>query len=325
MSDEKVPTHPSEARRLRVRAAVQRRPGRAPPRVDTGANTTSPSGRASSGGAADQVTAIDEDLGLSGATTQGARRLRAHDRAGRSPPRRHPPRPGGLAAGPQQRRLVPVARSVRHDRHSDRRCRRRVPSERLQRQARARAEGDDVGSRAAHSAGAPRRRESATRRRGESSAAGCRSGSSGASATARSSCIPTSRSPAPFAPSSSGSPSSGRCAGSGLWFRAEKLTFPLRLNYGAIRWVPPSYHAIHQVLTNPAYAGAYTFGKSRQERHVDENGVVRKRVRQLPRAEWPVLITEHHPGLYRLAPPMKRTSSASPATRGHGRMRRAGL
>ena len=81
-----------------------------------------------------------------------------------------------------------------------------------------------------------------------------------------------------------------------LWFRAEKLTFPLRLNYGAIRWVPPSYHAMHQALTNPAYAGAYTFGKSRLERHVDENGVVRKRVRQLPRAEWPVLITEHHPG-----------------------------
>ena len=81
-----------------------------------------------------------------------------------------------------------------------------------------------------------------------------------------------------------------------LWFRAEELTFPLRLNYGDIRWVPPSYHAIHQVLTNPAYAGAYTYGKSRQERHVDENGVVRKRVRQLPRSEWPVLITEHHPG-----------------------------
>ena len=81
-----------------------------------------------------------------------------------------------------------------------------------------------------------------------------------------------------------------------LWFRAEGLTFPLRLNYGAIRWVPPSYHAIHQVLTNPAYAGAYTFGRSRQERHVDEDGVVRKRVRRLPRSEWPVLITEHHPG-----------------------------
>ena len=82
-----------------------------------------------------------------------------------------------------------------------------------------------------------------------------------------------------------------------LWFISEKLTFPLRLNHGdAIRWVPPSYHAIHQVLTNPAYAGAYTHGKSRQERVVDENGVVRQRVRRVPRSEWPVLITDHHPG-----------------------------
>ena len=82
-----------------------------------------------------------------------------------------------------------------------------------------------------------------------------------------------------------------------LWFISEKLTFPLRLNHGdTIRWVPPSYHAIHQVLTNPAYAGAYTYGKSRQERVVDENGVVRQRVRRVPRSEWPVLITDHHPG-----------------------------
>ena len=82
-----------------------------------------------------------------------------------------------------------------------------------------------------------------------------------------------------------------------LWFVSEKLTFPLRLNHGAaISWVPPSYHAIHQVLTNPAYAGAYTYGKSRQQRVVDDNGVMCKRVRRVPRSEWPVLITEHHPG-----------------------------
>ena len=68
------------------------------------------------------------------------------------------------------------------------------------------------------------------------------------------------------------------------------------MHYGPIHWVPPSYDAIHQVLTNPAYAGAYTYGQSQQERYVDENGVVRKRVRQLPRSEWSVLITEHHPG-----------------------------
>jgi DNA invertase Pin-like site-specific DNA recombinase/transposase len=82
-----------------------------------------------------------------------------------------------------------------------------------------------------------------------------------------------------------------------LWFLAEGLTFPLRLHQGdQIRWIPPSYHAIHQVLTNPVYAGAYTYGKSRRERYVDDTGVLRKRVRKLPRAQWAVLIRDHHQG-----------------------------
>ena len=83
-----------------------------------------------------------------------------------------------------------------------------------------------------------------------------------------------------------------------LWFVSEKLTFPLRLNHGAaIRWVPPSYHAIHQVLTNPAYAGAYTYGKSRQQRVVDDNGVVCIRVRAgAALGSGRCWITEHHPG-----------------------------
>ena len=53
---------------------------------------------------------------------------------------------------------------------------------------------------------------------------------------------------------------------------------------------------VHSVLTNPAYAGAYAFGKTRRERYVDEHGQPRKRTRQLPQAEREVLIWEHHPG-----------------------------
>jgi hypothetical protein len=64
----------------------------------------------------------------------------------------------------------------------------------------------------------------------------------------------------------------------------------------AIRWVPPSYHTIHQVLTNPVYAGAYAYGKSHRERYVDNQGRLRKRTRILPMAEWPVLLPEHHLG-----------------------------
>ena len=58
----------------------------------------------------------------------------------------------------------------------------------------------------------------------------------------------------------------------------------------------PTYTAIHAVLTNPVYAGAYIYGKSHRERYVDDQGKLRKRTRLLPMADWPVLLTEHHSG-----------------------------
>jgi DNA invertase Pin-like site-specific DNA recombinase len=82
-----------------------------------------------------------------------------------------------------------------------------------------------------------------------------------------------------------------------LWFRSEGLSFPLRMHQGAeIRWVEASYTAIHHVLTNPVYAGAYAYGKTRLETTLDASGARRKRIRHLPRSEWHVLIPEHHPG-----------------------------
>jgi hypothetical protein len=50
------------------------------------------------------------------------------------------------------------------------------------------------------------------------------------------------------------------------------------------------------VLTNPVYAGAYVYGKTHQERYVDESGKVRKRLRRLPRTEWAIVIHDHHEG-----------------------------
>ncbi len=82
-----------------------------------------------------------------------------------------------------------------------------------------------------------------------------------------------------------------------LWLRAEAPSFPLQDGpNGQIRWVAPTYTAVHHILTNPVYAGAYTYGKSRCERYVDENGTVRKRIRKLPMEQWGVLIREHHAG-----------------------------
>jgi DNA invertase Pin-like site-specific DNA recombinase len=85
-----------------------------------------------------------------------------------------------------------------------------------------------------------------------------------------------------------------------LWFRSEGLSFPLQIlpagMPGPIRWVAPTYHAVHQILTNPVYAGAYTYGKTRSQRYVDAHGAVRKRIRHLPMEQWAVLIQDHHPG-----------------------------
>jgi len=82
-----------------------------------------------------------------------------------------------------------------------------------------------------------------------------------------------------------------------LWFRSETLAFPTQPpGDTAIQWGVPSYAKIHQVLTNPVYAGAYVYGKTRQERYIDEQGEVRKRLKRLPLAEWSVLIHDHHPG-----------------------------
>jgi DNA invertase Pin-like site-specific DNA recombinase len=84
-----------------------------------------------------------------------------------------------------------------------------------------------------------------------------------------------------------------------LWFRSNDLLFPLQDTRSlgrAVRWVVPTYHAIHGVLIHPCYAGAYTYGRTRFERYIDDQGNMRSRSRRLPRDQWTVLIRDHHPG-----------------------------
>jgi DNA invertase Pin-like site-specific DNA recombinase len=80
-----------------------------------------------------------------------------------------------------------------------------------------------------------------------------------------------------------------------LWFRGERLWFPLQRNKD-ILWVAPTYTAIHHILTNPIYAGAYVYGKTKQEQYIDEYGNFRKRTRKLPLSQWGVLLRTHHAG-----------------------------
>ena len=59
--------------------------------------------------------------------------------------------------------------------------------------------------------------------------------------------------------------------------------------------MPASYRAVHDILTNPCYAGVYAFGRKRVQRTV-QDGVVPERMVLAPREEWHAFLIDHHPG-----------------------------
>jgi excisionase family DNA binding protein len=76
--------------------------------------------------------------------------------------------------------------------------------------------------------------------------------------------------------------------------------FPLRAYGGAwagqLRWGALTHARVLGVLKNPCYAGAYVHGRYVSRRRVDPDGTVHTGLVERPRAEWPVLIVEHHEG-----------------------------
>ena len=82
-----------------------------------------------------------------------------------------------------------------------------------------------------------------------------------------------------------------------LALREQGLLLPRR-KAGArrITWAGATYPAVHGFLTNPAYAGAFVFGRTRTQEHADSAGKVTSRERTVPQDQWEVLIPGHHPG-----------------------------
>lgn len=81
-----------------------------------------------------------------------------------------------------------------------------------------------------------------------------------------------------------------------MTLRERGLRLPRR-KAGArrITWAEASYPAVHDFLANPAYAGAFAFGKTTTRTEI-AGGKKVIRHRQLPQDQWEVLIPGHHPG-----------------------------
>ena len=84
-----------------------------------------------------------------------------------------------------------------------------------------------------------------------------------------------------------------------IWLRDEGIELPVKSRDGEARgivWRLPAYNIVHNILTNPIYAGAYAFGRTTSKVSVEQG---RKRVRRgvhRPMTEWDVLIKDHHAG-----------------------------
>lgn len=80
-----------------------------------------------------------------------------------------------------------------------------------------------------------------------------------------------------------------------LWFLEHGLQFPAHNARGELNWKRPSYASIYRVLTNPAYGGAYAYGKS-ERTTVYEDGAARLSQRRKPREQWFSFIPDTHEG-----------------------------
>jgi DNA invertase Pin-like site-specific DNA recombinase len=83
-----------------------------------------------------------------------------------------------------------------------------------------------------------------------------------------------------------------------LWWQGQGLKYPVRrieLRTHPVIWLAPSYGMVLRTLHNPIYAGAYVFGKIETVRRLGGDDAQTIQVRRVKRAEWPVLIHDHHP------------------------------
>jgi DNA invertase Pin-like site-specific DNA recombinase len=84
-----------------------------------------------------------------------------------------------------------------------------------------------------------------------------------------------------------------------VWLRDQGIELPAKSHDAdgrCIVWKLPLYNTVHNILTNPVYAGAYAFGRT-TSKVIVENG--RKRVRRglrRPQTEWDVLLRDQHEG-----------------------------
>ena len=76
-------------------------------------------------------------------------------------------------------------------------------------------------------------------------------------------------------------------------FLAAGLALPRREGAGGgVCWRSPTKHAITTILTNPAYAGAFVYGRTEAVRPPGGGRVL---IRRRPQGEWRIVVRDRYP------------------------------
>lgn len=82
-----------------------------------------------------------------------------------------------------------------------------------------------------------------------------------------------------------------------LWLRQERIELP-SIVYGAtgraVIWKLPIYNVVRHILSNPIYAGAYAFGRTKTVTRIEQGRKHSVGGLRVPQEQWQVLITQHH-------------------------------
>jgi len=85
-----------------------------------------------------------------------------------------------------------------------------------------------------------------------------------------------------------------------VWLRDDGIALPVACHSAAegrgIVWRLPLYNTVHNILTNPIYAGAYVFGRTMSKVSVEDGRKRVKRGLRRPQSEWDVLLKDQHEG-----------------------------
>lgn len=82
-----------------------------------------------------------------------------------------------------------------------------------------------------------------------------------------------------------------------LWLRQERIELPA-IVYGAtgraVIWKLPIYNVVRHILSNPIYAGAYAFGRTKTVTRIEQGRKHSVGGLRVPQEQWQVLIIQHH-------------------------------